>query len=276
MKTILLTLIALLVVINSILLSTIFANELPQITVSILPQRFFVKKIAGNLVKVQVMVPPGFNPATYEPSPDQLKHVNHSRIYFATGVPFEKAWLPKLTSIKPNILVKHTEKGSNGKPDPHIWLSPRLVKKQVRIIAKTLIEEDPNHKNTYQKRLAKFERELDELDNKISQLFQKKEGGREFLVFHPAWGHFASTYGLKQIAVEKEGKEPSAKDMATLLTYVKGRGLKTIFVQPQVSERSAMSIARDIVGQVETADPLNENWAKNLEAVALKISKALR
>jgi zinc transport system substrate-binding protein len=276
MKTILFTLIALLIVINSLLLSAIFANELPQITVSILPQRFFVKKIAGNLVKVRVMVPPGFNPATYEPSPSQLKHINHSRIYFTTGVPFEKTWLPKLTSINPDILIKHTEKGIDRRPDPHIWLSPRLVKKQVRIIAKTLIEEDPNHKTTYQRRLAQFEKELDELDNKIRRLFQKKEGGREFLVFHPAWGHFASTYGLKQIAVEKEGKEASAKEMATLLTYVKGRGLKTIFVQPQISKKSAMAIARDIVGQIETADPLNENWAKNLEDVALKISNALR
>ena len=222
------------------------------------------------------MVPPGFNPATYEPSPSQLRHVKHSRIYFTIGVPFEKTWLPKLTSINPDLLVKHTEKGSDGRSDPHIWLSPRLVKKQVRIIAKTLIEKDPTHKDTYQRRLAQFESELDELDNKIRKLFQKKEGGREFLVFHPAWGHFASTYGLKQIAVEKEGKEASAKEMAALLTYVKDRGLKTIFVQPQVSKKSAMAIVRDIVGQVETADPLNENWAKNLEDVALKISNALR
>jgi zinc transport system substrate-binding protein len=276
-----------------------------MVTVSILPQKYFVEKIAGDAVTVSVMVAPGSNPAIYEPRPGQMNALAHSRIYFAIGVPFERVWLKKMAALNPKMqivytdgsiekramAVHHHEEQENGQGktiashgharhgqglDPHIWLSPALVKTQARIIKDALVRIDPGHEKVYNKGFEAFEAELDQLDAEIREIFGHKGRGNEFLVFHPSWGYFAAAYGLKQVPIEIEGKEPSAAEMARLIQYARSKGIRVIFVQPQFSTKRAEAIAREIGARILIADPLHEHWMQNLREVARKFAAALR
>ena len=249
------------------------------VAVSILPQKFFVNKIGKDLVDVTVMVPPGASPAVYSVKPSQLKALKKAKIYFAIGVPFEKAWLDKFISVNPSIKIVDTssiikkfpmnEKGK-GNLDPHIWLSPPLVILQARVILDSLISIDPKNRDTFIKNYEKFVCEIASLDVKIMNIL-KDIKKREFIVFHPSFGYFARSYALRQIAIEREGKEPSAKYIQRIIKIAKELKIKRIFVEPQFPKRSAKYIASKIKGEVVVIDPLNEKWDENL----LKIARAL-
>ena len=280
------------------------ANGKHQVTVSILPQRYFVGKIGGNLVTVSVMVLPGFNPATYEPKPAQLKDLHASKIYFAMGVPFEKFWLEKFKEVNPEMVIAYTDRGINKRQmaahnhrhweefhgqeernekqsahlDPHIWLSPHLVKSQARVIAEFLIRMDPKNKETYENNLGIFLDELDSLDRKIKKILEQCGKKKAFLVFHPTWGYFADHYGLKQIPLEAEGKEPGAAYLAECIRFARDSEIGAIFVQPQFSTKTAQVVARETGARVVVADPLSEDWERNLLDMAetLKLNSGVK
>jgi len=280
------------------------AESVP-VFVSIVPQRYFVEKIGGELVKVSVMVKPGASPATYEPKPNQMVTLSKARIYYAMGVPFERVWLKKISAANPKMLLVHTEKGIEKRPmkahhheegnlksfekgsqgpadehqgikDPHVWLSPPLVKIQAQNILDALLLVDPVHGAIYEGNYRKFILELDALDAHIRGIFAGKGESVAFMVFHPAWGYFAQTYGLEQIAVEMEGKEPKPADLKHLIHRARERGMKVIFVQPEFSTKSAEAIAKAIDGKVVLANPLALDWANNLKEIASKFRAALK
>ncbi len=265
---------------------TAYAKSVMPVYVSIVPQKYFVEKIGGALVNVSVMVKPGANPATYEPKPRQMVDLSKTNIYFAIGVPFEKVWLNKIAGANPKMLVVHTEKGiekksmkadkPQGIKDPHIWLSPPLVMIQARNILNALVVIDQANKSVYEAGYKKFIIEIDNLDAELKEIFAEKRKGTEFIVFHPSWGYFARAYGLKQIPVEIEGKDPKPADLQRLVKYAKKIGVKVIFVQPQFSVTNASVIAQAIDGQIAFADPLALNWPDNLRQVATKFKATLR
>lgn len=269
-----------------------------HVAVSILPQRYFVEKIGGQCVQVEVMVPPGATPETYEPRAGQMSALSRSRIYFACGVPFDTIWLPKIISVNPKILVIHTEKdikkraleahshpgesvkpqsgGSHEEPgDPHIWLSPPLVILQARAIFEALAATDPQNRACYETNYKEFVSELVELDLYLCCLFGSGAKSGTFMVFHPAWGYFADAYGLKQVPVEIEGKEPKARELDEFIKRARELGAKAIFVQPQYSPKPAQTIADAVGCTLVQADDLAPDWEKNLLQVAWQISAAL-
>ncbi len=265
------------------------AEGLP-VAVSILPQRYFVEKIGGNLVKTEVMVPPGATPEGYEPKPRQMSALSRSRIYFACGVPFEKVWLSKMASASPGIVVIHTEKdikkraieahsdhghSDEDTDDPHLWLSPPLVMLQSRAIFEALAAADPQNRASYETNYKNFISELVELDLYLSRLFATVRKPGFFMVFHPAWGYFADAYGLQQVPVEVEGKEPKARELDTFIKRARELGVKVIFVQPQYSPRTAQTVADATGGKLVEADDLAPDWDKNLRQVAEQIEAAL-
>jgi len=278
-----------------------FAQSTPvPVVVSILPQKYFVEKVGGNLVEVEVMVPPGGTPEQYEPKPKQMAALGKARIYFACGVPFETVWLSRIASAHPKMQVVHTDKligkrtmeahehwAEAGKTeghahheaeevkDPHVWLAPTLVMLQAREIFTALAEADPGNRETYERNYGSFVAALTDLDLSISRLFSSRRPGGAFLVFHPAWGYFADAYGLEQVPVEVEGKEPKAKDLDRLIKRARELGAKTIFIQPQFSPKSAQTIADAIGGTLVNADPLAPDWEKNLRGIAEQIGAAL-
>lgn len=272
------------------------ANKIP-VFVSILPQKFFVEQIGGDLVDVQVMVQPGSSPHTYEPKPGQMVAISKAQIYFAVGVTFEEIWLKKIASANPGMQIVRTEHGiqkmpmklhhphaekgheqkehNHGVLDPHIWLSPPLVMIQARHILTALQKTDPARRAAYERNYKAFVTMLVDLDGGLRNVFAGKRG-LEFMVFHPAWGYFAEAYGLTQVPIEIEGKEPKPSQLKELIEHARRHQIKVLFVQPQFSSRSAEQIAREIGGQVAFVDPLALNWAENLREVAVKFQAAIR
>lgn len=267
----------------------------PSAFVSIQPQKYFVERIGGNTVEVNVMVTPGAHPAVYEPSPRQMAALSKADLYFAAGVPFEDAWLKKIQAANPDLKTVHTDAWiqkqpidrnsshtkadhghDHGSEDPHIWLSPPLVMIQARHVIAALSQADPENADTYEANGQKFISELAQLDTRLRRMFAQGPQNREFLVFHPSWGYFADAYGLKQIPVEMSGKAPKAADLKRLITLARKKDIQTVLIQPQVSSKSAETIARAIDGQVVSADPLAGNWPDNLVEVAGKILEAAR
>jgi zinc transport system substrate-binding protein len=159
--------------------------------------------------------------------------------------------------------------------DPHIWLSPPLVKQQARTILVALQEADPAHRSVYETNFQKFAASIDHLDAELKTLFAGKTGLR-FMVFHPSWGYFAQAYRLKQVPIEIEGKDPKPAELQELIEHARNEGIKVIFAQPQFSDKSARLVAKEIGGQVVYADPLAEDWMSNLMAVANKFRAALK
>lgn len=266
--------------------------------VSINPQQYFVKQIGKELVDVQVMVPSGADPHIYEPKPRQMADISKAKAYFVIGVPFENVWLDKITAANPDMTVVHTDDGIEKIPvvthhhdegeahheedahghsglDPHIWLSPPLVKIQARTIMNALIRMDPSHQAVYQKNYQQFAARIDRLDNELRAIFKDKQG-LQFMVFHPSWGYFARAYGIKQVAVEIEGKDPKPAQLKALIKHARAKEINIIFVQPQFSTKSAQVVAKEIGGQVAFADPLAEDWLGNLREVADKFKAALK
>ncbi len=159
--------------------------------------------------------------------------------------------------------------------DPHIWLSPRLVKIQAKSILSALLSADPGASDFYEKNYTQFMKEIDTLDQEIRHQMKGKEGFR-FMVFHPSWGYFADEYGLEQVPIEVEGKNPKPAQLKQLIQDARKDDIRVIFVQPQFSSKSAKIVAREIRGEVVYADPMAENWMENMKHIAKKFSEAIR
>jgi zinc transport system substrate-binding protein len=244
-----------------------------DVTVSILPQEYFVKKIGGDHIKVNVMVEPGASPATYEPKPQQMKALTQAEAYVSIGVPFEKAWMGKIQESNSLMLVVDSAQGIERMGnDPHIWLSPQLVKVQANNIYQGLVTIDSENQGQYKANLEEFLAEVDQLDQKIRQSLAGIEH-RKFIVFHPAWGYFARDYNLEQIPIELGGQEPSAAELATLVKKAKAENIKVIFAQPEFSTKEAETIAKEIDGEVLLISPLAANWSNNLLQVSQTFGK---
>jgi zinc transport system substrate-binding protein len=275
------------------------ADDRLTVFVSVAPQRYFVEKIGAARVQPIVMVPTGASPATYEPKPRQMVALSAASVYFAVGVPFERVWLDNIAAANAGMQIVFTDAdiqklpmtdplhghaGSaapdsgairRGIPDPHIWLSPPLVKIQARHIRDGLIAADPSGRSIYESNTERFIQELEQLNDELHRLFDAK-GGRRFMVFHPAWGYFARAYGLTQVPIEIEGKSPKPAELEALIEQARQKNIGVIFVQPQFSTKSAELIAREIGAEVVLADPLAPDWAENLRRVARAVAKALR
>jgi zinc transport system substrate-binding protein len=268
------------------------AEDKIPVFVSIVPQKYFVQRIGNDLVTVQVMVQAGANPATYEPKPRQMADLAKAKAYFSIGVPFEDIWLGRIAAANPRMEIVHTdvdivkrpmaahhhhdEEGDHhGGLDPHIWLSPPLVKIQARTILSALKEFDPAHQDVYEANYHRFAADIDRLDGRLRETFAGHHGLR-FIVFHPAWGYFAHTYGLEQVPIEIEGKAPKPAQLQALIEHARKAGIKVVFVQPQFSTKSAALVAKEISGKVAFADPLAEDWMANLSTVAKEFKAALK
>ncbi|WP_338669330.1 metal ABC transporter solute-binding protein, Zn/Mn family [Pseudodesulfovibrio methanolicus] len=271
--------------------------------VSILPQKYFVERIGGDLVDVSVLVLPGANPHMYEPSPRQMTALAGAQVFFAIGVNLEEVWLPKLADANQTMRIVRTQKGvekipmtahghgeheamhgehggeepGHGILDPHIWLDPVRVKIIARNTCDGLVRVDPAHQAVYETNLAAFLKDLDSLNASIAKsLAVIPADKRTFMVFHPSWGYFAKRYGLTQVAIEAGGSEPSPRHLAEIIEHGRELGVSVVFVQPQFSRRSADVIASELGARVVPLDPLAENWKDNLLHAADAFGQALR
>jgi len=270
------------------------SSEAIPVYVSILPLKGFVERVGGADVKVTVMVGPGQSPATYEPSPRQMAGLSTARAYFRIGVPFEDVWMERIARSRPGLAVVDLRDGielapvdssrPGGSPrapartgalDPHVWTAPPLVRVMAARIRDVLTRLAPGRASAFAAGYERFAAELGAVDAEIRRtLVGRKE--RTFLVFHPSWGYFARAYGLTQIAIEEEGKEPGPRTLARVIDEARRRGTRVVFVQKQFARKDADAVAAAIGGEVVAIDPLAEDFLANTRAVAAAFARGLR
>jgi zinc transport system substrate-binding protein len=238
--------------------------------VTILPLADFVEEIGGDRVGVIVMVPPGASPATYEPTIDQLMEIADARLYVKTGtpLPFETVYLGRLVAANPDMTMINASEGlAIVGNDPHTWTSPNYAMQMIDTVTAGLSQADPDHAPEYRQNALEYRQRLEALDTEIRTTLAAGNT-TAFIVYHPAWGYFARDYGLTQIAIEEEGKEPGALRIRQIIDFAREEHITVIFANPQFSTRSAEMIARQINGTVVAADPLGVPYIENLRSFA--------
>ena len=264
-------------------------NEKHLITVTILPQKYFVEKIAGDLLEVQVLVPPGAGPETYSLAPSQMKELSGSLAWLRIGkIGFEDAWSEKIVQANPDLkvfdtseqadwiadeIVPHGDHVHAHGVDPHIWMSPAEVQKIVTLTYEALVSLFPDKAELFKQSYDAFNAEIEQLDNELLSEFEALEN-REFLIFHPALSYLARDYDLEQISIEVDGKEPSPKYMSELVKHAREVGIRVVLIQKEFDKENAQQLANELEGEVVQIDPLAENWTEGLREIANKIVEA--
>ncbi|VAW24069.1 Zinc ABC transporter, substrate-binding protein ZnuA [hydrothermal vent metagenome] len=262
------------------------AGEKDVITVSILPQKTFIEKIAGDDFKVNVLIPPGASPATYTLLPAQLKDISRSIAWFRIGhIGFEYSWKDKISQVNRNMRICDLSEGldliTSGKGgnhggvmhgvNPHTWLSPADVKKMAKRIRDVLSELNPDGAQKYQAGYLTFTKEIDRLNMQIKALLKDYKGGT-IITFHPSFSYFARDYGLNQVSLEADGKEPTPKHIKEVVDLARAKNIKVIYIQAEFDSSHARLFANEIDGRVVQLSPLDPDWANNLLNMA-KIMK---
>lgn len=273
-----------------------------EVFAGIPPVAHFVERIGGEHVSVNVLVRKGQEPHTFGPTPRQMVNLAGARVYFKVGMPFEARLVEKVAAGSAELKVvdisegvpkvpidahgceghehaaegapAHARAGDGADLDPHIWLSPPLVKIQAKNIRDALIEVDPGHAEEYRANCARFIADLETVHERVREMLEPFEG-RAIYVFHPAFGYFTDAYGLRQVAVETGGKSPTPRTLSKLIEKARADGVKTIFVQPQFDPRSAEAVAAAIGGEVVTLNDLARDALSNFIDMASKIQNAL-
>jgi len=264
--------------------------------VSIPPQACIVERIGGDRVDVHVLVQPGQNPHNYDPTPRQMADLARARVFFRIGVPFEDVCVAKIAQTLKGLEIVDTRKGIQLRRmvacddhdhhhdhdhdaeeglDPHTWLNPRLVVTQAQTIRDALTRLDPAGKAVYEGNCKALCDDLTALDKELAATLAPLRDKKLF-VFHPAFGYFADAYGMEQVPVEIEGKEPSARQLAQFIRHARTAGVRVIFVQPQFSQRSAKAIASAIDGAVIALDPLATDYFGNMRKIANAVRDAVK
>lgn len=270
----------------------IFSEESPSkplVLVSIAPYRTFVKAIAGDSVDVMTIVPPGSSSHTFEPTPKQMIAASHADLWFSIGETFEDKFSKVTSTYSKKIEIVNLREGVEMiKIDPatshyhcscqknfediHFWLSPREVTTQVKTIAETLAKKYPENGELYKNNLIAFLKKIDDLDIQIKNLL-RDSSGKILFVSHPAYAYFARDYGLIQLSVEVEGKDPTSRQLTDLIKKVENANVKLVFIQPQYSNKGAYLIAKQLNASVVSIDPYSEDFFGNMLTIAKNISQ---
>ncbi len=237
----------------------------------------FVRQIGGNKVEVTIMVPPGYEPHTYEPTTSQMINVSNAAAYvkIGSGIEFEVAWMDDILAMNPEMTVIDCAPGIEiVNEDPHIWNSPVNAQQMLLNIYQGLIEIDPANADYYLANYESYIEELEDLHNYVTGLFEGYQN-RNYLIYHPAFGYFASEYDLTQLSVEEEGKETTAQKIQECIDAAIANNLNYVFASPYETSAYAQTIADEIGGSVLYLDPLPSIYIANIRSVAASIALEL-
>lgn len=265
-----------------------------QVVASIEPLAYFVERIGGDLVSVSVMVPPGGNPHSYEPTPKQMARLGEAALFVkaGSGVEFELDWMQRFLALNKSLRVCDAssgvrlmamkridghdgEKHHHGRFDPHYWLSPSNAILIAHNIEQSLSAADPAHREHYARNCASLRQELQALESDIQRQLAVVSN-RRFLVFHPAWGYYAEAFGLEQSAAEVEGKTLTPGQMERVIGMARAHRIGVVFVSPQFSTAQAEAIANDIGGSTVVVDPLARDYQNNLRRATAAFIRAMQ
>lgn len=255
------------------------------LTVTIEPQRFFLDEIVGSDFSINVLVPPGTSPETYEPAPSVLLEMSKSDIYFKVGdLGFEKAWSDRLAQNAPHVKMvncsdnidllegqclhhEHDHNHVHGESDPHVWSAPGAVRIFTKNILEALIATYPEDAEKFQANFNNLTERINATDSIIRTTLNQAPTNA-FIIYHPALGYFAHEYGLQQHSIEFEGKSPSPAQMKKLVDLARKENINTVFVQKGFDSKNAKIVASELGAKVFEIDPLNYEWDKELIRIA--------
>jgi len=257
-----------------------------KVVTTILPYEELIKSVGGDRVSVAVMVPPGAEPHTFDPTPSQIKQIADADIYIENGAGLE-SWLEGMINVNRVMLVVDSSKGvdlirgteqeSSGEiqgVDPHTWVSLRNAQVIARNICDGLTQADPSNRDYYLKNRDDYLIKLKAADAVLNSTFAGT-ARKEFVVLHPDWSYFARDYGLVEIAINAEEKEPGPKYITEVIDAARRNNITTVFAEPEYNPKSAEVIAREINGDVVVLDPLARNYLENMQYMGMKIAQSL-
>lgn len=257
-------------------------NKKMIIAVSIEPQRNFVESIAGDLFEVVTIIPPGYSPENYEPSPKEIQKINDAKIYFSIGVPTEKENI--LPNINSNTKIVHLEEVvsdkyedlqmSSGGRDPHIWLSPKRVIVMVEEITKQLSAISKEKEQVFIKNCNEYIQRLKKLDTNLKSTFDGLEN-KKIIVYHPAFGYLAEEYGIEMYSLEHDGKEATAEHLTQMIDLAKNENIKIIFYQQEIDSSQSQAFAEEIGGKSVMLSPLAYDYIENFELMCKTIKEVI-
>jgi len=259
------------------------------VNVSVLPLKYFIEEMAGEFVEVNVMVPAGASPATYEPSPKNIQKLKKSDAYLRIEpLSFEKVWMSRFRSNNKDMKVynlaenidllmqgDHTHKKAESHrnhdhgdnlADPHIWISPSTVSPMIKNMKRALIELYPGHEAEIRNNYQKLKQFVDTKDHLVRTKVDQMEN-KSFLIFHPALGYMARDYGLNQIVIENRGKEPSSQQMHKVIKKARNHNVSSVLAQKHFDMRNAKTIAKELDVNVRVINPLKENWPLMIDQI---------
>ena len=231
---------------------------------------WFVEAVAGDTVDVVSLLPAGSSPTSFEPGIATLRNLEAASLVVAVGhpsFPFERTWFGELLRDRDHLPVVRRTNAAEPSDDPHWWLSPVEASALLEPLVMELTKLLPEHTASLRSNAASAQARIAALDREIGATLGASSG-RKFLAFHPAWGHFAQRYGLSQISIEEDGKEPDAYRMGVLIENARTAGFQHVIVQPQIDPTHAQSVAGSIGASIVILDPLAPAWEDNLRTAA--------
>ena len=253
------------------------------VTVTISPYKYFVDQIAQGKVDVNVMVSNGNNPETYEPYAQQMMELSKSALYLKVGsIGFEQTWMKKLQDNAPDMKVIDTSVGikpaktPGGNIDPHVWMSCSNARIIASNILKALSELEPKNKAFFEKNYQSLLSIIDKRDSIIKESFKKNPDlVRKFVIYHPILTYFARDYQLEQLAIEEEGREPSAAQLKSLIERARKEKIKFCLIQAEFANRNTKTFINESHTKPMDINPLQGdwNWAMQEAAAAVQGKK---
>lgn len=252
-------------------------SDKKTIFVTITPMQSIIEEITAGDFDIEVIVPKGASPETFEPTPKQVTSFSDAEFIFSTGIiDFEKSLVERISGDAEVVNLSngieliagscsHGNHQHKHGVDPHIWTSPRALRTMVTNAHKAIMAHYPDSVK-YTESTGRLLERIDALDTYCATRI-KAEGVEAMMIYHPAYTYYARDYGIEQIAIEHDGKEPSLRQTTALIEKAKEHGVKAILRQPQYSEDKVRAIANDAGAEIITTDPLAEDILGEIERV---------
>ena len=262
------------------------ARTKPTVVVTVAPQATFVREVAGDLVNVVTVLPPGANHETYSPPPQDMEKIGNASLYLALGLPPERGnILPKAAEMNRNLKIIDVQNEVAKKyapryfapddQDPHIWLSPKRAVEMVQLTARELSVLDPANRGTYEANAQRYAGQIETADRELVGLL-KDMSKRSFIVYHPAFGYFADDYNLTMVALEEEGKEADPRRIRDIIDMARAKGIKIIFYQEDIDGRQSRTFAEELGGSAEKVSPMATDYVDNIKRMARSFASGLK
>lgn len=260
----------------------VVSSDKSILSVSIEPQKYLLETIVGDKYTVNTVIPAGSNPESYDPSPAQMVNIGKSKLYFKIGnLGFENTWLQNIKTNSPEMTIvdcsegiahAHCDDHDHVHPggDPHIWSSASTIKTIAKNMYNSIISIDDTNKDYYLENYKQLEASINETDSVVKSYLEKAPS-KTFVIFHPTLSYFADEYGLNQLTIEVDGKQPTPQQLTELIKRAKKENVKVVFIQEEFDKKNAEVVAKEIGAQIVNINPLSLDWNGEM----IKTAKAI-